>query len=179
MQWYRDKKYLEIYVCIFYVFLSTHSVILLICHVNLSTCCVALSTRSFVLPICHFILSNCCVFLSNCSVALPICHVTCLPVVLSCLLVLSSYWFVMLSCLIVVSSCLLVLLPCRFVMSFVVSICHVICCVVLSNNNKNNYCSVALLICHVICLPVVSSCLIVLLPCWFVMSFVYLLCLLV
>ena len=126
MQWYRDKKYLETYVCIFYVFLSTHSVILLICHVNLSTCCVALSTCSFVLPICHFILSNCCVFLSNCSVALPICHVTCLPVVSSCLLVLSSYWFVMLSCLIVVSSCLLVLLPCWFVMSFVYLLCRLV-----------------------------------------------------
>ena len=45
---------------IFYVFLSTHSVVLLISHVDLSTWCVALSTCSLVLPICHVVLSNCC-----------------------------------------------------------------------------------------------------------------------
>ena len=73
---------------IFYVFLSTHSVVLLISHVDLSTWCVALSTCSLVLPICHVVLSNCCVVLCICSFALLICHVICLPVVSSCLLVL-------------------------------------------------------------------------------------------
>ena len=38
---------------IFYVVLSTHSVVLPICRVTLSTC-------SLILPICHVVLSNCC-----------------------------------------------------------------------------------------------------------------------
>lgn len=121
---------------IFYVVLSTHSVVLPICHVGLSTCCVTLCTCSLVLPICHVVLSNCCVVQSTCSVTLPICHFICLPVVASCLivvssclLVLSTYRFVMLSRLAVVSSCLrtsLVLSPCQFVTSFV----YLLCCFV-------------------------------------------------
>ena len=46
---YQGKKYLSI----FYVVLSTHSVVLPICRVTLSTC-------SLVLQICYVVLSNCC-----------------------------------------------------------------------------------------------------------------------
>ena len=49
---YQGKK-INILRSIFYVVLSTHSVVLPICRVTLSTC-------SLVLPICHVVLSNCC-----------------------------------------------------------------------------------------------------------------------
>ena len=50
---YQGKKINILKSIFFYVVLSTHSVVLPICHVTLSTC-------SLVLPICHVVLSNCC-----------------------------------------------------------------------------------------------------------------------